>query len=653
MKSIREWADLYIARGYSIVPLDTKQKFPTIRDWLKREFSADDFNDDSNIGIKSFGGVVIVDLDSRESVEMADKFLPKTNAVYGRKSRPRNKRLYKSNLKKLIKWTDEDKGTILELRVNHQDMAPPSTHPNGEVLAWVDGFDVEKDEPSDIDIEVLLRSCRMLATSCYIAQKYPPRGNRHEFILACTGALRNIGLTEEETNKVIISASYSVSDDKISDRELEIRSTYSKSKEEQYTGAKSLGDIGKTINGFWGVRMGGDFERNGKGVVVADSQSNILMAIEKLGVKMSMDKFSHTYYIDYNNLRIRVDDPALVRIWLAIDKEFKFRPNKAFFFDVMMNEAENHKYNSVLDYLTELHWDGKPRIDSWLTKACGVDDTPYIRAVSRLPLLAAVNRILKPGCKFDEMLVIESSIQGLDKSSMIRTLCPNDDWFSDNLPLNSTAKEMIEQTRGKWIIEASELSGMNRKSVDHLKNVLSTQVDGPARMAYARIAVEQPRQFIIIGTTNTYNYLVDSTGNRRFWPVRIQHECDVEYIRENRDQMWAEAFFRIKEKNESIRMDPTLFVPASKEQEARRVGDPWEEQIAEIVHDWEMMGEYRHHPNALFDKLQIPLERRDFTTAHRIAGIMQSLGYEKRLVRINGKPTRGWVKNTEKEDGSV
>ena len=646
MLSVSDWASLYIKKGWSVVPLDSGQKFPTIRDWLKIDFSSEDFNDNSNLGIKSFGGIVIVDLDSRESVELADRFLPETKAVYGRLTRQRNKRLYQSKLKKLIKWTDEDKGTILELRVNHQDMAPPSVHPNGEVLQWVEGFDIDSHDPAIVDIDILKRSCRMLATSCFIAQKYPPRGNRHEFILSCSGMLRNIGLTEEECTKIIVCAAYISSDEKIGDREQEIRSTYSKPESEKYTGAKSLGDIGKTVRNFWGVRMSGDFARSKTGIVVGDSQDNIITALDKIGVKLSFDRFAKRHYIDYNNLKVKIDDSSLIRVWLAIDKEFKFRPTKAFFFDVAMNQAELNPYNPVIDYLESLTWDQVDRLDYWVINACGLEDTPYHRAVAKLPILAAVKRVLQPGCKFDEMLVIESSEQGLDKSSMIRALCPNEDWFSDNLPLNSTSKEMIEQTRGKWIIEAQELSGMNRKSVDHLKSILSTQIDGPARMAYARIAVEQPRQFIIIGTTNTFSYLVDATGNRRFWPVRIERECDVAYIKQYRDQLWAEAYYRVKTNNESIRMDPDLYAPASEQQESRRVTDPWEEDLRVIVGDYEIVGEYKIMESSLCDKLGIPLERRDFTVAHRIASVMQNLGYIKKPARINNKTVRAWVKRT-------
>jgi predicted P-loop ATPase len=129
--------------------------------------------------------------------------------------------------------------------------------------------------------------------------------------------------------------------------------------------------------------------------------------------------------------------------------------------------------------------------------------------VGRLWLVAAVRRIREPGCKFDEMLVLESPTQGLDKSSALAALAVKDDWFTDQLPLNADDKKVIETLAGRWIVEAAEL-----------KAFLSQRIDR-ARMSYGRLVTEVPRQCVIVGTTNDDAYLRDSTGNRRFWPVKI------------------------------------------------------------------------------------------------------------------------------------
>ena len=148
-------------------------------------------------------------------------------------------------------------------------------------------------------------------------------------------------------------------------------------------------------------------------------------------------------------------------------------------------------------------------------------------------------------------------------------MCPDEAWFSDDLPLGVDSKQTIERTAGKWLIEASELQGYGKREAELLKGWLSRAVDGPCRLAYARLPVEAPRQFVVIGTTNKLTgYLKDSTGNRRFWPVRVDR-FDVAALRRDRDQLWAEAAVR-ERAGESIRLDPSLYKAAGLEQEARR-----------------------------------------------------------------------------------
>jgi len=182
-----------------------------------------------------------------------------------------------------------------------------------------------------------------------------------------------------------------------------------------------------------------------------------------------------------------------------------------------------------------------PRLNTWLIDWAKAEDTPYTRAVSAKPLLAAVRRVRRPGTKFDEMLVLEAP-QGYNRSSALRILAVNDDWFTDDIPLNADSKVVIERLSGKWIAEASELKGMRRGDVEHLKAMLSRQVDR-ARLAYDRTPTEYPRQSIFIGTTNSATYLRDMTGDRRYWPVAVER-FDLEALKANRDQLWAEAAHR-------------------------------------------------------------------------------------------------------------
>jgi predicted P-loop ATPase len=101
-------------------------------------------------------------------------------------------------------------------------------------------------------------------------------------------------------------------------------------------------------------------------------------------------------------------------------------------------------------------WDGTPRLDTWLIDYLNAPDTRYVRAVGTIILIAAVRRLREPGAKFDELLISESQ-QGVGKSTALRNLACGEQWFTDNLHLRASAKVIIEQTSGFWIVEVPDL----------------------------------------------------------------------------------------------------------------------------------------------------------------------------------------------------
>lgn len=196
----------------------------------------------------------------------------------------------------------------------------------------------------------------------------------------------------------------------------------------------------------------------------------------------------------------------------------------------------------VRDRLNKLKWDGKPRLDTLLIDYLNADDTPYVRAVTRKTLVAAVARVFEPGIKFDTMLVL-CGPQGLGKSTIFSKLA--DPWFSDNLTMDDMKdKTGAEKLQGRWILEIPELSGMRKAEVETIKAFITRQED-QYRPAYGRYVERKARQCIIVGTTNASDgFLRDTTGNRRFWPVNVQASKERKpwnLTRDYIDQVWAEA----------------------------------------------------------------------------------------------------------------
>lgn len=305
-------------------------------------------------------------------------------------------------------------------------------------------------------------------------------------------------------------------------------------------------------------------------------QHNIRVALRKLGVRVRFDAFARRKMIDVGGTSAIVEDHHVTGLWLTVEREFGFRPGKDYFGDVVEREARAHAHHPVREYLEGLTWDGVPRIDTWLVRYFGARDDAYTRAVGRLPLIAAVRRVRQPGCKFDEMLILEGGT-GKGKSTALEIMAVKSEWYTDDLQLDVETRRLMESILGKWIVEAGELKGLSKADRGALKSTLSRKVDD-ARQSYGRENAIRPRECVIIGTTNQLgDYLTDDTGNRRFWPVATG-ELDLVALARDRDQLWAEAA-AAEASGESIRMDASLWEVAAKEQESRREMGPIEERL--------------------------------------------------------------------------
>jgi predicted P-loop ATPase len=339
---------------------------------------------------------------------------------------------------------------------------------------------------------------------------------------------------------------------------------------------------------------------------------------------------------------VRVGPHALTdhlerQIWLGIREASCLAFPWDLFGHTIRAMAWANRYHPLRDYLNDVQpqWDGTPRIDGWLSRYMGVAPSEYTEAVGALFLTALVRRVRHPGAKFDEMIVIEGP-QGLAKSSALAALCPREEWFTDEVSVGMTSKELLEITSGKWIVEAPELKGLVGRGVDHVKAFLSRRFD-KARMAYERNAVERGREWVPAATTNDGKYLDDPTGNRRVWPV-IATRIDLEAIRLDRDQMWAEAAQR-EASGASIRMPAHLWEAAAVEQAERVLHDSLLEALEELLGD--RTGRVRG--KVVLDALRVPFERQA-GMARKFGEAMRTLGWANKLVKVDGEPVRFYVR---------
>jgi predicted P-loop ATPase len=304
--------------------------------------------------------------------------------------------------------------------------------------------------------------------------------------------------------------------------------------------------------------------------------------------------------------------------------------------------ADDHRFHPVREYLEGLVWDGVPRLDTWLATYLGVSvggDEPetkrkYLQEVGRRWPIAAVARIYRPGCKVDTSPIFEGS-QGAGKSQALAALVPNRDWFTDEIA-DIGSKDSAQDLRGKWIIELAELSAMGRGSIERTKAFMSRGIDH-YRPSYGRRAMDFPRQCVFGGTTNADTYLADETGGRRFWPVKVG-KIDLETIRRDRDQLWAEAVAAFKA-GEKWWLNAEGEKAAGVEQAERRIQDPWDETVMA----WAEMQTGRVTREAALVVVGVPKERQDQIAANRIARIFRTHGWVRQRETV-GKREWGYVR---------
>jgi hypothetical protein len=584
-----EAARNYLRNGINTVVLVPGDKKPVYDDWHKQppltaEQIPQVFNGNRNLGIQlgpRSNHLVDAEFDSPTALALAPRFMPPTRAIFGRKSKPRSHRLYRCP-----ELHDGDHGAVITIKDGNgkevgslrigddgkgaQSMAPPSMHPDGEAVEWADGCGPEPAEVS----AVLERAFRYTCIAALLADNWPPPTGRHDCAMAAAGWLARAEVAEDDAANIIEGAAGYAGDDEPRNRRSCVRDTYRKYEQgEQVVGWRTLtklidGRAAKALRTALAAKSRfPDLTQDG--AVRPNSPHNIAAAFEQLGIECRYNKFALGYEINGAPLAEFVGeltDPMLHRLRELVFERFRFSPGITAVKEAVFMAANHRWYHPVCDYLDGLRWDGVPRIDSWLHVYFKAEDTSYTRAVGALVLTAAVRRVRQPGCKFDETLVLESQIQGTDKSSALRVLAVEREWFSDSLSFNLRGREAIEQTTGVWIAEFPELRGLRASDRDKRKAFQSRDTDR-ARLAYGHTVTRALRQYVGIATTNDEQYLEDLTGNRRFWPVRVGR-IDLEVLKRDRDQLWAEAAAR-EASGASIRLAEELWPAAAVEQEER------------------------------------------------------------------------------------
>ena len=319
--------------------------------------------------------------------------------------------------------------------------------------------------------------------------------------------------------------------------------------------------------------------------------------------------------------------------------------------------ADMCRRHPVREYLRTCReaWDGEPRVDRWLAHYLGTSDGEYERGVGARWLISAVARIVVPGEQVDCTLLLEGP-QGIGKTSALRGLVPVAEWYADS-GLDLSNKDSLDALRAVWIYGLDELDSLRKGETTRWKTFLS-QTRDHYRPPYARRTRDFARQCVFAGTTNERQYLVDSTGGRRFWPVRCGR-VDVEALRRDRDQLWGEACQRYVDGERWYADTPRLRCLCEEQQEERAQVHPWEDLVTRWL-DKPMARGADGFPelvdvsqgvsttDVLIHACGVARERLSKSAETQVGTILRGLGYE--AVRRDGR--RLYVRPADEGDAT-
>jgi predicted P-loop ATPase len=331
-------------------------------------------------------------------------------------------------------------------------------------------------------------------------------------------------------------------------------------------------------------------------------------------------------------------DSDSIQLRLYIGRTRKFDMPIQLVDQAVVAVSELRTIHPVQDYLNGLVWDGVPRLHDWLHKYAGARPDKYTSEVAEKTILQAVKRVFEPGCKADYVLILEGT-QGVGKSTLIEIL--GGKWYAD-IVIDPHARDTADAMRGKWFVEFSEMEVTRRADAQALKAFITRKVDR-FRLAYARRAKDLPRQCVFVGTINpdaTNEYLSDSTGNRRFWPVEVR-QVDFDGLSAVRDQLFAEAVGIVKSGKATHILDAEVIEVARLEQKERQATDPW----TDVIREWlpESGTEIVTTKDVWIHALR---GRESELTMHhqkRIAASLKTLGWNNGVKRVGGKMMRGYL----------
>jgi predicted P-loop ATPase len=339
-----------------------------------------------------------------------------------------------------------------------------------------------------------------------------------------------------------------------------------------------------------------------------------------------------------------------LRLWL---ERKAFKPvGRELMRDTVLGVATRRRFDSGKLWLDALKWDGVPRIEKFLSTYFGARDRDYVRAVSLYWWTGHAGKVIEPGLECHAMPILVGD-QGAGKSSALKAIVPSLDNFIE-INLEHKDADLSRKMRGALLGEVAELRGLRGRGSESTKAWMTSPREQwtPKFMERART---MHRRLMIVGTTNEEEFLDDPSGERRYLPVRI-NDVDVEGIRRDREQLWAEA-------REQFKAAGLMWQEAARlgrlEHAAYKVTDAWERPVRRWISTPDAVplakGSAREHKgtegeilasfgleDVFIGALGKSAANCTLADQHRMGKVLRALGFQRARKRMNGELQWFW-----------
>jgi len=254
-------------------------------------------------------------------------------------------------------------------------------------------------------------------------------------------------------------------------------------------------------------------------------------------------------------------------------------------------------------------------------------------------MIGAVARAYNPGCSMSWLPILVGA-QGVGKSMFSRSLVPEKLFAEVSTPLETLMKEQY-RLHVAWLLELPEIDHFfQSRNIENFKNLITTRCD-EVRRPYASLPERLLRRFVMIGTTNRNQFLVDSTGNRRFVPLEIGAGFLIPWkeLAEQRDSLWASAVQAYRA-GESYEFNSGEIAQIAEYIQEFGDPDPWSEKISSFV----SLKEEVTAADVLTQALDLDPRQQGRREARRVADVLQTLGW-RRLNTSRKDPITGKTKS--------